>query len=356
MKRKLLVLLIPLFLTGCLEKEILDDVNIITVVGFDMVGADQMKGTVVIPVYTQDAPVESEIIESTSSTEVSKDILTHLQRKSSDPLVLGKLSVVIYSEEVAERGLTNLVDTLQRDASVGSRVYLTVGREDASSIMKAKFGNRGAAAYISNLIRHNVESRDVPKTNLHIFLYDLYSKDSDPFLPILKKGEGGTVEIDGLALFKGDKMVSEISNDKLIFFKLIADKYTEGIYALKLPKKEQVAIKAIASDRKIEVNKKDPSKLTIRVKLSGVVQQYTGDMITPKIKREMEKAFEREIIKESKQMIEQFKELEIDPLGLQDLMQSHIRGFHKKEWKEIYPKLSVEIKPEVMITETGVIE
>ncbi|USK35383.1 Ger(x)C family spore germination protein [Bacillus sp. F19] len=356
MKRKMIVFLIPLLLTGCLEKEILDDVNIITVIGYDMENSDQIKGTVVIPVYTKDAPVESEIIEDTSSLEVSKDILTHLQRKSSDPLVLGKTTVVIYSEEIAEKGLTKLVDTLERDPSVGSRVYLTVGRESANSIMKAKFGIRGAAEYISNLIRHNIENRDIPKTNLHIFLYDLYAQDSDPFLPILKKAEGDIVVLDGLALFKGDKMVSEIPNEKLIFFKLIADKYTEGTYALKLPKKEQVAIKTISSDRKIEVNKKDPSKLTIKVKISGIVQQYTGNIITPKIKNGMEKAFEKEIIKESKQMIEQFKELDIDPLGIQDLIESQVRGFGKKEWKETYPKLNVEIKPEVMITETGVIE
>jgi spore germination protein len=357
LKRKMLVLFFPLlFLTGCLEKEILDDVNIITVIGYDMESSDQIKGTVVIPVYKKDAPVESEIIEDTTSLEVSKDILTHLQRKSSDPLVLGKTSVVIYSEEIAKKGLTDLVDTLQRDASVGSRVYLTVGRESANSIMKAKFGNRGAAAYISNLIRHNIENRDIPKTNLHIFLYDLYAQDSDPFLPILKKGEGDTVVLDGLALFKGDKMVSEIPNDKLIFFKLIGDRYTEGTYSLQLFKKEQVAIKTISSDRKIKVNQDDPSKLTIKVKVSGIVQQYTGKRITPKIKNEIEKAFEKEIIKESKQLIEQFKELNIDPLGMQDLIESQIRGFGKKEWKETYSKLNVEIKPEVMITETGVIE
>ncbi|MFY0759404.1 Ger(x)C family spore germination protein [Metabacillus dongyingensis] len=357
MKRKMIVLFIPiLLLTGCLEKEILDDVNIITVAGYDMEGSDQIKGTVIIPVYKKDAPVESEIIEDTTSLEVSKDILTHLQRKSSDPLVLGKMSVAIYSEEIAKKGLTTLVDTLQRDASVGSRVYLTVGRESANSIMKAKFGNRGAAAYISNLIRHNIENRDVPKTNLHIFIYDLYAKDSDPYLPILKKGEGNTVELDGLALFKGDKMVSEIPNEKLIFFKLIADKYTEGTYSLKLPKKELAAVKTISSNRKIDVNKNDPTKLTIKVKISGIVQQYTGGLITPKIKREMEKAFEKEIINESKQLIEQFKETDIDPLGIQDLLESRIRGFGKKEWKETYPKLSVEIKPEVMITETGVID
>lgn len=357
MKHKILVLFIPLLLlTGCLEKEILDDVNIITVVGYDMENSDQIKGTVVIPVYQQDAPVESEIIEDTTSVKVSKDILTHLQRKSSDPLVLGKISVVIYSEEIAKKGLTTLVDALQRDASVGSRVYLTIGRESANSIMKAKFGTRGAEAYISNLIRHNIESRDIPKTNLHIFLYDLYAQDSDPYLPILKKGEGDTVELDGLALFKGDKMVSEIPNEKLIFFKLIADKYTEGTYSLQLPKKELAAIKTIFSDRKIEVNKNDPTKLTIKVKISGIIQQYTGKMITPKINSEMERAFEKVIIKESKQLIEQFKETDIDPLGIQDLLESRIRGFGKKEWKETYPKLSVEIKPEVIITETGVID
>lgn len=352
----MIVFLIPILLTGCLEKEILDDVNIVTVVGYDLENSDQLKGTAVIPVYKPDAPVESEIIEATSTSEVSKDILTQLQRKSSDPLVLGKISVVIYSEEIAKKGISNLVDTLQRDASISSRVYLTVGRENANSILQGEYGNRGTGTYISNLIRHNVESRDIPKTNIHIFLYDFYSKDSDSYLPILKKGEKNAAEIDGLALFKGDKMVSEIGNRKLIFFKLIADRYTEGSYALELPKQEQVAIKTISSNRRIEVNKKDPSKLKIKVKISGFVQQYTGKIITPKIKKEMEKAFEKVIIKETKQMIEEFKELNIDPLGLEDFMKGHIRGFSKKEWNETYPKLSVDIIPEVDITETGVIE
>jgi spore germination protein len=352
----MLVFLIPLLLTGCLEKEILDDVNIVTAVGYDLENTDQLTGTVVIPVYKPDAPFESEIIEATSTSEVSKDILTQLQRKSSDPLVLGKISVVIYSEEIAKKGITNLVDTLQRDASIGSRIYLTVGRDNANSILQGEFGNRETGTYLSNLIKHNIESRDIPKTNLHIFLYDLFAQDSDPFLPILKKGEDKAVEIDGLALFKGDKMVSEIDNRKLIFFKLIADKYTEGSYALELPKKEQVAIKTISSDRKIEVNKKDPSKLKIKVKISGFVQQYTGKIITPKLKEEMEKAFEKVIEKESKQMIDEFKLLDIDPLGLESLIASHIRGFSKKDWDETYPKLSVDIIAEVQINETGVIE
>ncbi len=348
--------LFPILMTGCVEKEILDDVNIVTIVGYDMENSDKVKGTAVIPVYKQDAPVESEIIEATTPSEVSKDILTRLQRKASDPLVLGKISVAVYSEEIAKKGLTSLVDTLQRDASVGERIYLTVGRESANTILQGQYGYRGTAAYISNLIKHNIESRDIPKTNLHIFLYDLYAEDSDPYLPILKKDESNVIEIDGLALFKGDRMVSEIGNDKLIFFKLIADKYTEGTYSLKLPENEQVAIKTITSNRKIVVNKKDPTKLKIKVKLSGFVQQYTGKIITPKIKKEMEKAFEKVIVNESKQMIEQFKELDIDPLGLEDIMESHIRGFSKKDWDETYSNLSVDIIPEVEINETGVIE
>ncbi|WP_191565786.1 Ger(x)C family spore germination protein [Metabacillus idriensis] len=356
MKHKMIFFLFPLLMTGCVEKEILDDVNIVTVIGYDMENSDQVKGTVVIPVYKQDAPVESEIIEASSPSEVSKDILTRLQRKASDPLVLGKISVAVYSEEIAKKGLTSLVDTLQRDASVGERIYLTVGRESANTILQGQYGYRGTAAYISNLIKHNIESADIPQTNLHIFLYDLYAKDSDPYLPILKKDKSNIIEIDGLALFKGDRMVSEIGNDKLIFFKLISDKYTEGTYSLKLPENEQVAIKTITSNRKIEVNKKDPTKLKIKVKLSGFVQQYTGKIITPKIKKEMEKAFEKVIVNESKQMIEQFKELDIDPLGLEDIMESHIRGFSKKDWDETYPNLSVDIIPEVEINETGVIE
>ncbi|MTH53158.1 Ger(x)C family spore germination protein [Bacillus mangrovi] len=354
-KRKLAVLFILLFLfpaTGCIKKEIIDDVNIILASGYDKGEDGLIKGTVIIPVYQKQQPVQSEVLEETST--LTRDLLTDLQRKSSDPLVYGKLQVAIFGEELAKEGFEELLDSLQRDASVGSRVYLAVGRKSASEILMGQYGSRGTAVYLSNLIRHNMNSRDLSRQNLHLFLYELYDKGKDGYLPILSLSGKDELEISGVALFDKDRMVGELPNEKMIFFKLLTDEYMEGTYTFKLDDGDMISVKSITSDKNLVMKSED--RVVFKIKLEGHIREFTGKKITPEKIKEAEKTFAKTVEKECLDLLGQFQEMNIDPTGIGDEASHTFRSFDIKEWKKTYQDVKTEVEAEITINESGVIE
>lgn len=358
MKSKLLFIpiVIIFFLSGCVEKEVIDDVGLVVAAGFDLSEDGKIRGAANVNTYMKDQPVADYIMVSES--KLSRDVLSEMQKQSPDPLVIGKLQIALFGDKLAKQGLSEIIDTLQRDASIGERLLLAVTRNDAKEILEAEFATIGAAQYLSNLILHNKMSRDLPRTNLHIFLYQHYSEGQDPFLPILKKNEQtGSVEIDGIVLMDDEKVVGELPNDKLLFFKVLTDQYTKGSHIVEVPDSEDSAvIKSLSSSRKLKVTSTNPLKVKIDVKIEGFINEYTGDKITPEVKEKLAKTFEGQVEKESLALIQKFKELKIDPIGIGDDLRSHIRTFNIKEWRERIPELTVDVHADVVISESGVID
>lgn len=357
MKKKLfLITAVLFFLSGCVEKEVVDDVNLIVATGFDLTDNGRVRGTADVNIYMKDQPVKDYHIVAES--KLSRDVISEMQKKSQEPLVIGKLQVALFGDKLAKQGLSEIVDTLQRDASIGERLLLAVTRDDAMGILKSDFATVGAGQYLSNLILHNIESRDLPSTNLHLFLYQYYSKGQDPFLPILKKNEQeGNVEIDGIALMEDEKVVAELPNEKLLFFKVLTDQYSKGSHTVEIPNSEHSAVvKSLSSSRELRVISEQPLKVNIDIKLKGYINEYTGKKITPKVKEKVIQAFEKEMEKEVHALIEKFKELKIDPVGIGDDLRSQIRSFKIEEWKERIPELKVDIHADVTISESGVVD
>lgn len=354
MKKFLLfIMLFQLLLTGCMEKEILDDVNLVTAGAFDIIDNGQLRGVANINTYLKDQPVEDQLLSQ--EAELSRDILSDMQKQSTNPLVLGKLQIVLFGESVAKSGVNELVDTLQRDATISERLLLVVTRGEAKGILESDFSPQGASEFLTNLVLHNKNHLDVPKLNLHMFLYQYYSKGQDAYLPILKRKDN-IVEIDGLALFDQDKVVGEISNERMFFFKTLADNYTKGSYTLALPaSEEKVGIMSISSSRKLKLLSTEPLKVEISIHLKGFINEYTGEKITLKITKEAEREFEEVIKREALAMIGQFKALKIDPIGIGDEIRSKSRSFSMDEWEDKISELDVEVKANVVISETGVV-
>ncbi|NLP50665.1 Ger(x)C family spore germination protein [Bacillus sp. RO1] len=350
------VITICLFLTGCLEKEIVDDINIESVEGFDLIGENEVEGTFVIPVYKADQTIENE--RFTAISRLNKDILRNAQKESSAPIVNGSLELVLFNKALAEKGVIQLVDGLQRDASIGTGLYLAIVEGDTKELLQQDLGTRGTGDHLYNLLKHNIDLRDVPKTNLHIFLSDYYQKGKDPNLPILKKTER-SAEIVGAAVMKEDKFEMTIPNEKLFYFKTLVDKHADGTVSLKVKDKDEfVSIKSIKTDREFKVEWKDdiPS-IIMRVNVDGAVREYTGNKVTSKELKEFQKLFEEKIISESDSMIKEFQEKGVDPIGLGYVAKSHKRGFDYKKWKdETYSNLKVRVEAEVRLISTGITE
>jgi spore germination protein len=364
MKKQLaLYLALLLLLTGCVEREILDDLNIETAKGYDLVEENTIRGTALFPVYIKDGAIENKTLSAEAPS--TREVLETLSRKSQQPLVRGSLDVVLIGDELARKGILDVADSLQRDASIGARVMLAITEGSAGDILNGNYGIRGNGMFISNLLHQNIRRRELPETNLHMFLFDYYQDGQTPYLPIIKQASDDTLQVTGVALMDDDKMVDRVASDDLFFFKLLVDKFSEGGHVVKLggkdgstEKRVEAAVSSIKSKHKIKiVHKTDPVKVTIKITVRGIIKEYTGKSLSPKKINEIEDKMSSDIVAKSKELLARFQELGIDPIGIGQLQKHGMRGFDIKEWeKSLYPNVQFEIRPDVEILESGTVE
>jgi spore germination protein len=357
----MLILMISLLLNGCVHREILDDLNIETAKGYDLIDKDTIEGTALFPRYLSDKSTENVTLSAKDSS--TRGVLGKLERRSQQPLVRGSLEVVLIGEKFAQRGVIDIADALQRDASIGSRVYLTIVKGNAKELLNGQYGRRGNAIFISNLLNHNIKFRDVPETNLHMFLFAHFQQGQTSFLPMIRQIDDENVEIAGIALFNEERVVAEIPDEQMFFFKLLVDKYSEGSHIVRLKNEKQseddieVSITSLRSKHDIEVISYDfPAKVDININVKGIIREYTGEKLTPQKVAESEKKMKKDIEKKCNEMIKMFQEKKIDPIGIGQRQKHGIRGFDFKKWNAQYPEADIKVHAEVQIVESGTVE
>ncbi|UQD51895.1 Ger(x)C family spore germination protein [Bacillus methanolicus] len=342
-----------LFLSGCLNKEIVDDVSFKLASGYDYVNEKELHGTFLVPEFMPDKTIKNVTYSAVSRgpLEISKEI----QKQVSDPIVRGSLEVSLFGNELAKKGIRNLLDSYERDASIGGTLILGVTEGDAKDVLEGEYGNRGTAVYLSRLFQHNMDHQDLPESNLKIFLSDYYQKGKDGYLPLLKKSGKKRIEINGLCLFKEDKVVDELSVDKLFFFKLMTDQYNEGTTHVAV-NGNKASIEIISSKHKMKLIGRNPYKIELNIKLKGEITDYTGNQLTGKIKDNIEKTMEKDIKEQCSKLISRFQEKNIDPIGFGAFIKSRTRNFDFSKWEDEYQNLTVDVNTKVILAEEGVIE
>ncbi|MGE8206560.1 Ger(x)C family spore germination protein [Heyndrickxia sp. NPDC080065] len=353
--KKILVFSFSLIvLSGCVQQQIIDKLNIETAQGYDLAENNNIKGTVLYPQYLPDKSVQNQTLSTIDKT--SRDILSDLERNSNKPLVTGGLQVVILGDSFAKKGLAKLIDSLERDPNIGSRMLLAVTDSSAEEILQGEYGYEGNGTYISDLLKHNMKFRDVPKMNVHLFASYYVQKGKDAFLPIIQKIDNNRLKITGMALFKNDIFVKRINENRMFYFKLLVDRYSEGTQIVQMGKKQAV-VRSIRSHNKIKVNKKkSPQEIIIKIKVNAVLREYSGKKATPKIIYKISKQMEGDIKKESLHMLKEFQKRGIDPVGIGQNVKIHTKNFDFKKWKGQYKNVTFKVIPKVTIMESGTIE
>ncbi|MFK9091121.1 Ger(x)C family spore germination protein [Bacillus salipaludis] len=354
LKRLFLGFIILFLISGCVKKEIIDDINIVTGVGFDTLDDDQMIGTFLTQNFKADKSITNQTFISKAS--LRRDLLIEAARQSSQPLVTGGVGVTVIGEELGKDGIKDILDVYQRDVSIGARNYFAIADGKAQKMLQGKYGTIGTGNYLYNLLDNNVKNKDIPKTNLHLLLHDYYQKGKDIYLPILKQKSVNQVEISGISFFKADKVVGVIPSEKMFFFSLLVNKYSKGNFSVPNNDDGKASIKSFVSKRKFKISKKNPSQVIIRIKIKGSIQEYTGKQLNQKEIKKIQENLERKVEKESLKLVKDFQRKRADPIGLGEFHKSRKRGFDFKKWENEYKNLNVKIDSNVIIEETGIIE
>ncbi|ARK30260.1 Ger(x)C family spore germination protein [Halalkalibacter krulwichiae] len=361
-----LILLFVVILSGCVETSVVDEVSMVRAAAFDTVEGGRIKVTANFPTFPEDGAentLADGLLAATGDTTKGARII--LNQKNQKPLVAGQLRLLLFSEELAEGGIENLIDAMYRDPSVGNRIYLAIAEgSDAGRFLESdeKSGEL-SGVFLPELIEHNMENNMVPETNMHQFLFSLYNDGRDAFLPLVRKTEEENIDVWGTAVFSGDKLHTKLDHDDSFMLKMMLERTKRSTKQFSLQNDEDetfVVIDNIHSSvsRTIHTQGEVP-EFKVEIDIIGAIDDYSGDknLDDETIIKEIETSVEETIKADSENLLNDFREKGIDPVGVGEVYRSTNRNWDAERWKnEIYPTVSFTVDVELKVVQSGAVE
>lgn len=291
------------------------------------------------------------------------DAMSNLQQQLAEKLYLGHLQIVIINDEVAKEGMDVINDFLKRNYEVRRTAWMVISEVVASDVLKAAPPIETVPAlYLADTLKNAARLGHLPTEYLGKFWVDLEEDGVDAKLPLVKVLEGERILVEGLAFFKGEKMIGTMTPIEIGVFLAMREKNPGG-YPIAVSSEDGgvYLIESLKRDSKIKVNVKNgyPTAL-IEVDIDSNIDEEVNakDLGEQKIK-ELEKEASRIANEKFKETVEQWQEKESDILGLG----ARVRAFYPKywdenvktdeKWAEIYKEMTIKVNVQYHIKHSG---
>lgn len=392
MKRKcslfIMIFLLLNVLSGCWNRRELNELAITVAFAIDQ-SDDQLMITtqVVNPAEVaakqggggQKTPVTIYQEKGDTVFEAIRRLTTVTARK----LYFPHIRILVISEEVAKKGIGEVIDFLSRDHELRSDFYVVIAKDTrAEDVLKVlthledipanklftSLETSEKAWAPSQAVTLDELTADIVAEGKQAELTGLQIKGG---IPKAEKSEHvQEIETDvhlkysGMAVFKGDKLIGWLNeaDSKTINYVLGNVKSTIGEVSCP-EEKGKVAIEVIRTkaDLKAKVENGSP-KGTIEIKIEGNV----GDVQCKKLDLSKTKTIdylEKESEKTSKEIFESTvakvqKEFKVDVFGFGEAIHRSNPDYWKKvkkEWDEKFTDMAIEVKTDVKIRRVGTI-
>jgi spore germination protein KC len=392
MKRKMAIILSLLLcvtvLSGCWSKKELTDLAFVIAVGIDKTkdGKFAMTFQVVNPGNVAGStqrgggsggvPVSIYKATGDSLVEASRQA----SKKLSRLIYYAHTNLVVISEEVAKEGVDGLFDALERNSQFRSTAMVVIARHySAEDVLKILTPIDKISA--NQIIKTSQFSEKTWGQTIYVrvgeVINDLSSLGKAPIISGVEivgsvpKGKRQTnvqasepdarLNVNGLAVFKGDKLVEWVSGDTARGVLWILDKIEQTSVTIEWKqKKEASAYKVVRAKTSVAAHmKKGKPSISVYIRAEGDIGEkfIPIDFTNPKQIFALEKKVEKSIKKEVVKAIEEAKKAKTDIFGFGDVVyRSYPRQWKtmKSDWHDRYfPQLEVNVTVEAFIRRTG---
>lgn len=384
---KKLIFLFPLCLivSGCWNYRELNTLAITTAFAIDQVD-DQYEVSILIAngKNSQTSPKEGQsqtVVFSGKGKTISR-ALKRVNLKIPKDTYLGHLGVVVVSEDIAKKGMLEILDFLFRDPESVKRFYLIVAKDyDAKKVIEIlspleSFPGQSIATNIASSEELQAISTSITYSK---FIENLLKKGKEPVLPTItiagneKKGtenellEQSTPEaktrLSNVSIFKNDKLIGYTNENESRGINIISNQVKEMITSYRC-KEGYIVVNLSNMNTKISnqlVHNKP--KVKIQVSAKGAIQEITCDknIEQEKVIEEIEKNTEKSLKKQIKKALYiAQKKYQTDIFGFGNLFYKkypkYFRNVEKNWNEEIFPTIDVTIKTDIDLETKGSIK
>ncbi|WP_026580787.1 Ger(x)C family spore germination protein [Bacillus sp. J33] len=391
MKRKsslfIMIFLLLNLLSGCWNRKELNDLAITVGMAIDKEDDQFIITTQVVNPGEvaakqgggQKTPVTTYQEKGDTVFEAIRRMTTVTARK----LYFPHIRILVLSEELAEKGLSEVLDFLSRDHELRSDFYVVIAKDtNAENVLKVLTGleNIPASKLFKSLETSEKAWAPSMAVTMDELIGDIVAEGKEAQLTGLQisgdiqKAEKSehvqeiapdvTLKYSGLAVFKEDKLIGWLNEDESKTVNYILGNVKSTIGEVSCPdEKGKVGIEVISTKTDLKANVENGSpKGTVEIQLEGNVgdvQCRKLDLSKTKTIDDLEKEAERtlkEIIESS--IAKTQEEFNVDVFGFGEAIHRSNPDYWKKakkEWDEKFTNMPIEVKIDIKLRRTGTI-
>lgn len=363
-----LLIIAPLILCGCWDKKLIEDIGFITLMGIDSSTEGNLKVTYAMPVVDPDKKARGEIIETTG--HLLRECRNKLRRRSSKAIEGGKIQLMLYSKEIAEKGIivqTN--EVFERDYSNPILAWVIIVDGSASELIHQAENLKDKprpSTYITQLLERGVIGASTTETRVFRYDIDYYTPGIDNTAPFIKLTPN-SVELKGTALFSSGKLVGTITTTQtgllMSLSKTLKDKqytYTaSGIDDDINNPKHGLSILVKQKNKRTNVYiKNNIPVVDIYLDLYGYIDEYKWDSLNSEDEvNKLSEDIQGQMEKNCLDLIQYMQSIKSDPIGIGDIVRAKYNNYWKKvDWHEAYKNAIITPHVKFKIIQYGAIE
>lgn len=373
----ILLIIIPVFLSGCWDSKELNKISIVSGLGWDI---DPDTGQVTL---TYQSIIPSEIKSSSSTGGGGQqqggsplhtiqldqvtgssvyDVLSRYTQRGSRIPFYEHTQVYVFGKAGAEQGIYEFLDTIARNPVSRPDALMVVSEKNASDILAIQDGMENIQAFgMAAEIKLSAEFSKYPAVTSLEFQNRLLSNTTAPIAPMVgiyeETGPEGKeiqkIRVDGTAVFKGDKMIGQLNERESSGLLWAINKINKGF--VNIPEASMEIVQA--KSKMVPELQGDQIKITIEIdEESNLVEYKSHQDMTPDVMQELEMGQAKEIESQVMAAVAKSFALDADVFGFGDA----VHRKYKKEWQDlkprwndIYPNIEVVVKAKTHLNEVG---
>lgn len=344
---------VGILLSGCSQDQhILERIGYIESVAMDQAPNEKMELTVTVPLVSQfakDTPTEDELLSAVANTP--KEARKKLLKQTSRVLVSGQIRSLLFSDQLAKRGLHKYMDTFMRDPSFSKRTPVVVVEGNAGELISREYPRHTKTSnYIYKLLEKEFSSEGAPPILLHEFIRDLFDDGQDPLATMIREENNG-IQTSGIALFRKDRFITKIPLEDIFVFSLLYHSIEKGGFTITTedPDLKSISFNLPKSKRKIKVsrNRDGEFQADVYVKVRANTVEYLGDLHLSKASDMLkaEQLMSEYTVREAERIVRFMQKNRVDGLGIGKYVRNKMSysEWEKTDWHEMYSKLPVKV-------------
>lgn len=314
-KKVFVILILLFFLTGCYDREEIDNITYVIALGIDKGEKDNLKLTMQYFTINEKSADDvgneetaSIVIEASSIMNAINIVNNSIDRKVS----FSHTKLIVLSEELARQGnIIRLLKPIQNSREFRPNIYMAVSKDSASDYLKTieKLNKSNIARYYRLIFSSYEYSGYYMASTKDDFYYKMCECDVGAVVPyvsinhvkdveniakqvskngnykagkIPEKGKEAKAQIMGVAVFNEDKMVGVLNGEEVTYFLMAIGEFKKSLYTINDPLSPKDIVNVRLNKRarpKIKVSiRNNKPKIDVDIKLVAEYVYFESDV------------------------------------------------------------------------------